>query len=70
MTAGRLPPIYVDASWRNTTPVDIHRDAGRVGIGFDLADGSVVRIALDGLSLKQLVASIFESLLDFKPQKT
>lgn len=40
-----LPEIYRDASLRNTTPVCPTRD--RLGVGFELADGTVVRLALD-----------------------
>lgn len=42
--AGRLPASYRPATWRNTTPADV--ETGLIGIGFDLPDGQVLRLAL------------------------
>ena len=39
-----LPPIYIDASIRNVTPVCPATD--RIGFGFDFADQPPVRLAL------------------------
>lgn len=40
-----LPPIYQDAQVRNVTPVCPKRN--RLGIGLELSNGAVVRVALD-----------------------
>ena len=39
-----LPTVYVDAAWRNTTPVCPERN--RFGVAFDAADMPTVRLAL------------------------
>lgn len=44
---------YVDASLRSVLPVD--PTSGRQGICFDLEDGSVVRLRLDGPSAQRLI---------------
>jgi hypothetical protein len=39
----RIPKSYDAATWRNSTP----SDGGAIGLGFNLADGRVVRLRLD-----------------------
>ncbi len=53
---GAIPPSYLPATWRCTTPIEAD---GSVGLGFNLADGSVVRLKLDGRSIKQILESIY-----------
>ena len=58
---GRIPPIYKTAKLRVVTPVD----AGCVGIGVNLEDGSVIRLKLsvsDVLEMAHLTASHSEGL--------
>jgi hypothetical protein len=54
-----IPPIYRVANWRNTTPVD---STGRIGIGFDNADGSTTRLSLDVRSAAALGSALTEAL--------
>lgn len=51
----RTPKSYVKATWRCTLPVD---EGGNQGIGFDLDDGTVVRIYLDRQSLLSLCETL------------
>lgn len=53
---GRIPDIYKPAEWRNTTPVD--SETNRIGMGFDLCDGTVVRIALSRESAENLAETL------------
>ncbi len=57
--AGRLPASYRPAIWRNTTPADV--ETGLIGIGFDLPDGQVLRLALPLEGARHLA----EALLDY-----
>lgn len=57
---GTLPPIYQRAEWRNTTPCD--ENDGRMGVGFDLADGSVIRLSITQDSANMLATSIDDFL--------
>ena len=52
----KIPPIYKLATWRNTTNID--SETGNIGIGFNLADGDIVRMQLDVKSVRHLVESI------------
>lgn len=47
-----LPPIYIDASVRNITEVCIAKQ--RLGIGFDVAFGHPIRLAITPESAKFL----------------
>jgi hypothetical protein len=47
-----LPPVYIDSSVRNITPVCMAR--GRLGIGFDLDAGPQVRLSITPESAKFL----------------
>lgn len=57
--ATTLPEVYAKAQWRCTLPY--HADIDRMGVGFTLEDGSVMRVALDRESARHLA----ESLLDY-----
>lgn len=58
MSAGKLPSIYQDASWRCTLPVD--EELGRLGVGFDLPSGESLRLAIDVHSARNLAKSLTE----------
>ena len=58
----RWPLLYKRAAWRNTTPVDAALGDGELGIGFNLDDGSSVRIRLDVRAANHLAQSIVEYL--------
>ena len=55
VTLSPLPPSYVSASWHCVLPVDAD---GRQGIGFNLEDGRVVRLAIDAETALALVTEI------------
>jgi hypothetical protein len=44
----RTPPAYVPATWRCTLPAEAD---GAQALGFDLADGRVIRVLLDAKSV-------------------
>lgn len=52
----QLPDCYVQAEWRNVTPVD--RSTGRIGISFDLPEGTVMRFAVDRDEAERFARSI------------
>lgn len=57
-----LPPIYLDASLRNVTP--ICPDRQRIGLGVDMVGGTPVRLALaliDAQSLADLLVVYINS---------
>lgn len=52
----RLPEVYRPATLRNVTP----ESEGSIGLGFDLQDGSTIRLAVskaDAIALGQLIGS-------------
>lgn len=51
-----LPTIYTSAAVRNVTPVCPVRR--RLGLGIDMPDGSVLRVALDEASVALLRAAL------------
>lgn len=51
------PTSYLQASWRCTLPVDAD---GRMGIGLNLADGTVVRVSLDMASAQGLAETVLQ----------
>lgn len=53
-----IPNSYQNAEWRNTTPID--KDTQRIGLGFNVSDGSVVRVCISTDNAKHLVESIHE----------
>ena len=55
-----IPNSYIPAEWRNTTPVD--RTQGMIGVGFNLGDGTIVRLALSGDSARYLSETILDYL--------
>lgn len=50
---------YTTAEWRSTMP--FNRQSSRIGIGFDLADGSIVRLSL----AKSCARHVAESVLGY-----
>ena len=58
--ATKLPAIYAVASLRCVLPY--HGDTDRMGVGFEMGDGTVLRIALDGKSTRTLAGAIREYL--------
>ena len=51
-----LPNIYLDAAWRNVTPVC--PDRNHLGVGFDIPGTGPVRFALTLADAQWLVASL------------
>lgn len=58
--AGRLPASYRPATWRNTTPAD--GETGLIGVGFDLPDGQVLRLALSLEGARHLAETLTDYL--------
>lgn len=56
-----LPERYRDAEWRNTA-ASICPARGRIGIGFQLASGEAVRLALDADSARHLVETLNDAI--------
>jgi len=56
----RIPSSFQPAAWRCTLPIDHATD--RIGVGFTLPDGAVVRLSLDKQSAEHLVCTISEQL--------
>lgn len=54
--ATKLPVSYTKASWRCTIPY--HEETDQMGIGFDLEDGAVLRLAIDRASAVDLAETI------------
>jgi hypothetical protein len=52
---GKIPESYQSAKWRNTLPVDVE---GKVGVGFDLGDGDIIRVRLSIACARHLAASL------------
>ena len=53
----KIPHCYLEAEWRNTTPRDPNTQ--RIGIGFNVASGDVIRLCISIESAKHLVESIY-----------
>ena len=53
-----LHPDFLPATWRGTTA----SDGQIIGISFDLADGSVVRLKLDARSAMHAGGSLIEEI--------
>jgi hypothetical protein len=53
---GKLPNSFVQADWRNTTPID--SETGRAGVGFNLENGEVLRLSLCPQSVRNLVETL------------
>jgi hypothetical protein len=51
--ATTLPPQYRAAKLRCVLPY--HAENDRMGVGFELEDGTVLRLALDGASMRALI---------------
>lgn len=58
--ATKLPDSYRAARLRCVLPY--HADIDRMGLGFDLADGTVLRLALDGESARALISCLEDHL--------
>ena len=56
--ARRVPPIYLAATWRNVLPVD--DNFLELGMGFDLADGTTVRLRLGVADAKHVAGAILD----------
>lgn len=54
-----LPDSYARAAWRCTLPVDAQ---DRLGLGFNLETGEVVRLSLDRESARHLAETVSEYL--------
>jgi hypothetical protein len=54
------PRMYVPAEWRCTLPPS--SETGRLGVGFNLADGEVIRLELSRASARNLAESLAEYL--------
>lgn len=55
----RIPASYSPASWRATLPKDLATD--RIGVAFNLEDGTIIRLALDADSARNLAETIMDS---------
>jgi len=54
------PPCYPAAEWRCTLPYDVATDS--IGIGFSMANGSIVRLKIDSANAQKLIDTIQVSL--------
>lgn len=63
----KIPAIFTMASWRCTTPVDT--DVQRMGVGFNLKNGDVIRLNISVDSAKKLAESIQEFLINVQSLK-
>lgn len=54
------PRMYVPAEWRCTLPPS--RETGCLGVGFNLADGEVIRVELSPAAARNLMESLAEYL--------
>ena len=57
---GTIPNSYRPAEWRNTTPVD--SNTNRIGVGFDMSDGTVLRLTLSQESARHLAETLHDHL--------
>lgn len=57
---GTIPNSYRPAEWRNTTPVD--SNTNRIGVGFDMHDGTVIRLAISDESARHLAETLLNYL--------
>lgn len=60
---GKIPSSYLSAEWRNTTPVDI--ETNRIGMGFDLSDGTVVRLSISMESARNMAETLGDYLMRY-----
>lgn len=61
-----LPASFAKASWRNTTRYNVEDDT--IGMGFNLDDGNVIRLALNSESANHLAETIMECLVLSNPK--
>lgn len=55
-----IPGSYQSAEWRNTTPAD--GNTHRIGVGFDMCDGTVLRLSLSEESARHLAETLLNHL--------
>lgn len=60
-----IPCSYQEAEWRNTTPIDPNTQ--RIGLGFNVSNGGVVRFCISMESAKLLVESIHDFINSHSP---
>lgn len=53
---GTIPDSYKPAEWRNTTPAD--SITKRIGVGFNMVDGTVLRLTLSQESARHLAETL------------
>ena len=58
---GTIPNSYKPAEWRNTTPAD--SNTNRIGVGFDMSNGTVLRLALSQESARHLAETLHSHLM-------
>ena len=56
-----IPEIYQHAEWRNTTPMDEYTHS-RIGIGFDLSTGEIIRLSISAKTARYLIETLRQSL--------
>lgn len=54
-----IPDVYLPATWRGTTRMDMD---GSVGLSFNATDGSIVRLKLDNESARSIIETLAEVL--------
>lgn len=59
-----VPVIYQPATFRNATPVD--PQFAEIGLGFNLCDGSVVRLRMGVTDARAFVQSAWDYLLTYE----
>ena len=57
---GTIPNSYRPAEWRNTTPADAQTN--RIGVGFCLGNGTVLRLTLSQESARHLAETLHSHL--------
>lgn len=63
IVARRLPPIYREATWRNTTPVDdVHKE---IGLSFNCGN-DIVRVRLDMINATHVMETLSNYLADHR----
>ena len=53
---GTIPNSYKPAEWRNTTPAD--ENTSKIGVGFNMSDGTVLRLSLSHESVRHLAETL------------
>lgn len=58
--AGTIPDSYHPAEWRGTIPAD--KNTSRIGVAFDVGDGTVLRLSISQVSAKHLIETLSDYL--------